>query len=107
VIGPDVCVGRPEVRPHPRYAGWVCVGFGLSPMTSPEWRDRLASEGRWEPDLRPVGVEPLVSTAHLWVVSRPEDVPAAVAAVGRCVARANTRPGSLGRGLGTAVLTSS
>ena len=103
MIGTEVRLGRPELRPHPRYAGWVCVGFGLSPVTSPEWRDRLVSEGRWEPDVRPVGVEPLISTAFLWVVCRPDDVSASVAAVGRCIVRANTRAGSFGRGKPTAV----
>jgi len=83
------------------------VGFGLSPVTTPEWRERLASEGQWEPDVRPVGVEPLISTAYLWVVCQPDDVRAAVAAVGRCIGRANTAPGSFRREMPAAVLTPS
>ncbi|HEY2429648.1 MAG TPA: hypothetical protein VGI06_12010, partial [Acidimicrobiales bacterium] len=63
-----VALGPPDVRPHPRYRGWMWLGLGLSPATSPAWRDRLVSAMRWQPQLRPVGIEPLISTAFVWIV---------------------------------------
>ena len=77
------------MRTHPRYAGWIWVGMSLSPAGSPEWRDRLAAAARTDAALRPVGIEPLVSSDYIWIVSPPGGVAAAIHGVRHLVERVN------------------